>query len=164
MDDRDTLMAIAQIAATFVGFASVVFAVSRSAAGGMSVAERTALSNLLVPASCVLFLAFVPVIAFAGFSAQPMIWRVSNGVLGVVHLTLVISATRAATRSQMLEPLPLRFVLIPGGFVAMLANFIVLFGFLQHFAAMIYVGGLVWFLLVSAIQFVMLINLHARTS
>ena len=37
-------------------------------------------------------------------------------------------------------------------------------GFLQPFAAMIYIGGLVWFLLVSAVQFVMLIFLQARAA
>ena len=66
--------------------------------------------------------------------------------------------------AEILEPLPVRLVLIPGGFLAMAANFAVLFGFVPDLAAMIFIGGLVWFLLISAVQFVMLIFLHARAA
>ena len=164
MEDRDTLMAVGQVAATFIGFAAVVFAVDRSSQSGISTPERTALMHLLIPSIAVLFLAFAPLVAFAGFTAEPQIWRVSNGLLGAIHLTLVANATRAAIRSRLLEPIPLRLILIPGGFLAIAANVAVVVGFLQDFAAMIYIAGLVWFLLVSAIQFVMLILLHTRTS
>ncbi|MDZ4673355.1 MAG: hypothetical protein SGI84_02810 [Gemmatimonadota bacterium] len=157
-------MAIAGIAATLIGFASVVFAVGRASASGLSVPERNALGHLLIPASCVLFLAFVPVVAAVGFAAQPQIWRASNGLQGIIHLTLIVNAARAAARSQILEPLPVRLILIPGGFLALAANFAVALGFMQHYAAMIYIAGLVWFLLVAAVQFVMLIFLHARAS
>ena len=157
-------MTIAGVAATFIGFASVVFAVGRTSERGFSIHEGNALSHLLIPATCVLFLAFVPVVASVGFNVYPQIWRVSNGLLGLIHLALAVSATRAAAQSQILEPLPVRLILIPGGFLALAANFAVVFGFLQGFAAMIYIGGLVWFLLVSAVQFVMLIRLHARAS
>ena len=78
MSDRDTLMTIAQIAATFVGFASVVFAVSRSAAGGGRGAECTALRNLLVPDSCVVFPAFVPIVGCAGCASAEL----RNGGVG----------------------------------------------------------------------------------
>ena len=162
MEGRDILLAMAGVAATLIGFASVVFAVGRASQGGLSIPERNALSHLLIPANCVLFLAFVPVVAAVGFTSQSQIWRISNGLLGIVHLALVINATRAAARSQILEPLAVRAVLIPGGFVVLAANFAVVFGFLQHFAPMIYIGGLMWFLLVSAVQFVMLIFLHVR--
>lgn len=164
MEHRDVLMAIAQVAATFIGFASVVFAVGRASVAGVNAPERTALIHLLLPSILVLFLAFAPVVAFAGNTSEPQVWRVANGVLGVIHLLLVANATWVAVRSHLLEPVPLRFVLIPGGYLAVAANLAVVSGFLQDLAALIYIAGLVWFLLVAAIQFVMLILLHGRAT
>ena len=164
MEDRDILLAIAQVAATFIGFAGVIFAIDRSSEPGLSGPERNALLNLLIPSICVLFLAFVPLVAATGFTSQPLIWRASNGLLGAIHLFLVAGATRAAIRSQLLEAIPLRFALISGGYLAVATNVAVVFGLMQGFAALAYIGGLVWFLLVSAIQFVMLIILHVRVS
>ena len=128
MQDRDILTAIAQIAATFIGFAGVVFAVERASAGGVSNPERNAIMNLLVPSIAVLFLAFVPLIASTGIASETLIWRGSNGLLGAIHSVLLAGAVRAALRSQLLEPVPLRFILIGGGFLAVAANAAVVLG------------------------------------
>jgi hypothetical protein len=160
MENRELLLALAGVAATFIGFAGVVFAVDRSSHRGVSEPERTALLHLLLPAIAVLFLSFGPVVLSAQVGSHDPDWRLANGVLGVVHLMLIANATRAAIRARLLEPIPLRFVLIPGGYLAVAANAAVVFGFLQDYGAMIYLGGLVWFLFVSAVQFVMLIFLH----
>jgi hypothetical protein len=164
MVERDILMAIAQVAATFIGFAGVVFAVGRASEVGVGGPERNALKNLLVPSILVLFLAFVPLVASTGVESEGLIWRASNGLLGAIHLALVGGATRAAIRSQLLEPVPFRFFLLGGGYVAVAANVVVVLGFVPELAPMAYIGGLVWFLLVSAVQFIMLIFLHARVS
>ncbi len=164
MPDRDTLMGIAQIAATFIGFAGVVFAVDRSSVGGVTAQERNALMNLLVPSIAVLFLGFVPLVATSGGAGEERIWRVSNGLLGAVHAFLLSGAVRAAIRGQLLEPVPVRFLLIGGGSLAVLANAVVVFGFMPGLAPMVYIAGLVWFLLISAVQFVMLMVLHFRAS
>ena len=74
------------------------------------------------------------------------------------------AATWVAVRSRLLEPVPLRFVLIPGGFLAVAANLAVALVFVQDLAALVYLAGLVWFLLVAAVQFVMLILLHESAS
>lgn len=164
MDQRDVLMAIAQVAATFIGFASVVFAVGRASVAGVHAPERTALIHLLLPSILVLFLAFAPVVAFAGVRSEPLVWRVANAVLGVIHLLLVSNATWVAVRSRLLEPVPLRFVLIPGGYLVVAANLAVALGWAPDLAALTYLAGLVWFLLVAAVQFVMLILLQERAS
>jgi hypothetical protein len=155
-------MAIAQIAATFIGFAGVVFAVERASAGGISNPERNSLMSLLVPSIAVLFLAFVPLIASTAIASETLIWRSSNGLLGAIHSVLLAGAVRAALRSQLLEPVPVRFILIGGGFVAVAANAAVVFGFIPELAPTAFLAGLVWFLLISATQFVMLIVLHVR--
>lgn len=157
-------MAIAQIAATFVGFAGVVFAVDRASASGVSGPERNAILNLLVPSIAVLFLAFVPLLAAAALANEAGIWRMGNAVLGAVHAFLLAGAFRAAARGQLLEPVPLRIVLLGGGSLAVLANAVAVLGLVPRFAPVAYLGGLVWFLFVSGIQFVMLVVLHVRAS
>jgi len=160
MENRELLLALAGVAATFIGFAGVVFAVDRSSHRGVSEPERTALLHLLLPAIAVLFLAFAPVVLSARVGLHDSHWRFANGVLAIVHLLLIANATRAAIRAKLLEPIPLRFVLIPGGYLAVAANVAVVLGFYQDYGAMIYLAGLLWFLFVSAVQFVMLIFLH----
>lgn len=157
-------MAIAQIAATFVGFAGVVFAVDRASASGVSGPERNAILNLLVPSIAVLFLAFIPLVAAAAGANETGIWRAGNAVLGAVHAFLLTGAFRAAARGQLLEPVPLRVVLLGGGSLAVLANVVVVLGLAPRFSPVAFLAGLVWFLFVSGIQFVMLVVLHVRVS
>ena len=164
MDAQNLLTTIAQVAATFIGFTGVIFAIGRYSQGGWSDSERNAVFNLLLPATAALFLAFMPLVAGTAFPSEPMIWRVYNAVLAVVHLPLVTSAARLAVRRQLLEPIPLRYVLIPVGFVAVAANVAVAFGALQSLAVLIFVAGLVWFLLVAAVQLGMLILSHTRAA
>ena len=164
MQDRDTLMAIAQIAATFIGFAGVVFAVESASSRGVSDRERNAIMNLLMPSIAVLFIAFVPLVAAAGGGGDVRIWRASNAIIGIVHSVFLTGAFRAALRNQLLEPVPVRFLLLGGGLMAVLANLVIVLGFFSQFAATAFLAGLVWFLLVSAIQFLMLIVLYVRAS
>ena len=157
MEPESVLAVIAGVASTFIGFTGVIFAVGRSSRDGWSHAERTALLNLLIPSVVVLFIAFVPIVALTGVESRELVWRGSNGLLAAIHLALVTSALRAALRSRLMEPTPLRFVLIPGGYVSGVLSALAAFGFFPRFAATIFVAGLVWSLLVAAIQFVMLI-------
>ena len=56
--------------------------------------------------------------ACLGIQSQPLIWRGANGLLAVIHWALVTSALRAALKATLLEPVPLRFFLIPGGYAS----------------------------------------------
>ena len=157
MEPESVLAVNAGVASTFIGFTGVIFAVGRSSLDGWSAEERTALLNLLMPSVVVLFLAFIPIVASTGIHSQALIWRGSNGLLAAIHLTLVTSALRAALKSTLMEPVPLRFFLIPGGYASGILSALGAFGYLPQFSVMIFVAGLVWSLLVAAIQFVMLI-------
>jgi hypothetical protein len=157
LEPESVLAVIVGVAATFIGFTGVIFAVGRSSLDGWSPAERTALLNLLMPSVVVLFLAFIPIVAFTGFQSQALIWRTSNGLLAAIHLALVTSALRAAWKSTLMEPVPLRFVLIPGGYASGIISALVALGCFPRFAVMAFVAGLVWSLLVAAVQFIMLI-------
>lgn len=157
MEPWSVLAVIAGVAATFIGFTGVIFAVGRSSRDGWDPSERTALLNLLMPSVVVLFLALLPIVASTGIQSQTLIWRWSNGILGAIHLALVTSALRAALRSTLLEPIPIRFVLIPGGYLSGIFSVLAALGYFPAFVVTAFVAGLVWSLLVAAVQFVMLI-------
>jgi hypothetical protein len=157
MEPWSVLALIAGVASTFIGFTGVIFAVGRSSLDGWSPRERTALLNLLMPSVVVLFLAFVPIVASTGIHSEELIWRGSNGLLAAIHLALVTSALRAALKATLMEPVPLRFILIPGGYLSGILSALAALGYLPQFGVMVFVAGLVWSLLVAAVQFVMLI-------
>ncbi len=157
MGPENILAVIAGIAATFVGFTGVIFAVGRFASGQWNIAERHALSNLLLPSLVALFTALIPLVALTAVEESTRLWRVMNGLLAIIHLPLVSSALWRALRAELAEPIPLRFVLIPVGYVSVAASAAVALGFFSAFGAAIFSAGLVWFLVIAAVQFVLLI-------
>lgn len=159
MNPEAVLAAVISVAAAFIGFTGVIFAVGRFSQGQWKLSERNALMHLLLPSMLALFLAFVPMVLLTGVEsgAGAGVWRASNGLLAIIHAPLVSRALWLAIRAELVEPLPLRFVLIPLGFSSVVASALVAFGFLQDCATIAFTGGLVIFLLVAAIQFVMLV-------
>ena len=161
MDPYNVLATLAQTAAAFVGFTGVIFAVGRFATGKWQTAERNALVNMLLPSVAALFMAFVPMVT-SNVMTDVLVWQWSNLMLALVHAPLVTSALLLALRGKLAEPIPLRFVLIPLGFASVVASTLAALGMLQDFAAAVFTGGLVLFLLVAAVQFVMLIIPNTR--
>lgn len=157
MEPEGVLAVIAGVAATFIGFTGVIFAVGRSSLDGWNPRERTALINLLMPSVFALFLAFIPIVALTGIHSRELVWRGSNGLLAAIHLALVTGALWAALKGTLMEPVPLRFILIPGGYLSGILSALAAVGYFPQFAVMVFVAGLVWSLLVAAVQFVMLI-------
>ena len=157
MNPENALAAVAGVAATFVGFTGVIFAVGRFSQGNWTTPERNALGNLLMPSLLALFMALFPLALLASVESSAMIWRIANSLLALIHLPLVSSALWRAVRSELAEPIPLRFVLIPGGYVSVVASSVVALGVFSRFGAAVFTAGLVWFLVVAATQFVMLI-------
>jgi hypothetical protein len=157
MNPDAVLAAIISVAAAFIGFTGVIFAVGRFSQGQWTPTERNALMHLLLPSTLALFLAFVPMVLLTGVGYEAGVWRASNGLLAVIHAPLVSRALWLAIRAELVEPLPLRFVLIPLGFASVIASALAAFGFLQGYSTVAFTGGLVIFLLVAAIQFVLLV-------
>ena len=110
-----------------------------------------------MPSVVVLFLAFIPIVASTGIHSQALIWCCANACLAAIHLAVVTAALRAAWTSTLLEPVPLRFLLIPGGYASGICSAVAALGYWPRFAVMAFLAGLVWSLLVAAVQFVMLI-------
>jgi len=153
----DILAITAQVAATFLGFTGVIFAVGRFSSGSWSVADRHALVNLLIPSLIVLFLSFIPLIVSTAIEDSPTVWRISNAVLFAVHAPLVTRVLWLSLRSQLIEPVPLRFVGLPIGFTTVVGNAAVALGLWNQFAVTAFISGLVWLLVIAAVQFVLLV-------
>jgi hypothetical protein len=153
----EILAITAQVAATFLGFTGVIFAVGRFSSGSWSVADRHALVNLIIPSLIVLFLSFIPLIVSTAIETPLTVWRISNAVLFVVHAPLVTRVLWLSVKSQLIEPVPMRFVGLPIGFITVLANAAVVLGFLKRYAVTAFVSGLVWLLVIAAIQFALLV-------
>ena len=83
MDPGSVLATIAQVAAAFVGFTGVIFAVGRFSQGGWRGPEREALVHLLLPSLVVLFMALFGLAASTGIESDVRLWRVCNGMLAV---------------------------------------------------------------------------------
>jgi hypothetical protein len=164
MDPGSVLATIAQVAAAFVGFTGVIFAVGRFSQGAWRGPERQALVHLLLPSMVALFMALFALAALTGIRNEIVVWRISNGLLAVFHAPLVSHALWMAILSDVAEPIPLRFVTIPGGYTSVALSALVAGGLLQDYAVVVFAGGLVWFLLIAAIQFVMLVMPDARAA
>ena len=157
MDPGSLLATIAQVAAAFVGFTGVIFAVGRFSQGSWRGPERQALVHLLLPSLVALFMALFALAALTGIRNEIVVWRISNGILAVFHAPLVSHALLMSIRAEVAEPVPLRFLTIPGGYTSVVLSALVAAGLLQDYAVVVFTGGLVWFLFIAAIQFVMLV-------
>jgi hypothetical protein len=162
MDSQNLLTTIVQVAATFIGFTGIIFAIGKYSQGGWNDAERAAVLHLLLPSIAALFLAFLPILAASGIEAGPGQWRLWNLLSALVHLPMVTNAARLKWRGQLIEPVPISNVLVPGGNAVILTNFIVVAGVLQRLSVTIFAASLVWFLLISSVQLALLILTHTR--
>jgi hypothetical protein len=160
VDSTNVFATIAQVAATLIGFTGVIFTIGRFSEGGMDPTERNALIHLLMPAVMALFLAIAPMVAASGTQPDVVFWRVFNGILAAVHAPVVTDGARAALRGQLPEPIRLQLSMVTFGFLTIVTNLAVTFGFADDFAVLAYLVVVSWFLLVSVVEFILLILAH----
>jgi hypothetical protein len=162
MDAVSSLAVIAQIAATLIGFTGVLFAIGRFSAGGLSSPEHNAFVNVLLPSVLALFLALAPMIVSSGVQPSQVFWRVFNGILVVVHVPSFANAARAAFRGELPEPIRLQRSMVAVGFSTIVASAVAALGFAGDYASLLYLAVVSWFLIVSVVEFVLLVLSHTR--
>jgi hypothetical protein len=162
VDPLSLLTTIVQVAATFVGFTGIIFAIGKYSQGAWNESERAAVLHLLLPAIAALFLAFGPLLVATSVQPGVTTWRVWNALSAVVHFPMVTNAARLKLRGQLIEPIPLSAVLVPGGYLVIAANLIIVAGFFTKAGAAWFAASLVWFLLISSVQLGLLILTHSR--
>jgi hypothetical protein len=162
MEATNVLATVAQVAATLIGFTGVIFAIGRFSEGGLDPTERNALIHLLMPAAMALFLALAPMVAASGVEPGVIFWRVFNAVLAAVHAPVVTDGARAALRGELPEPIRLQLSLVIFGYLTIAANVIVALGYADNFAVLAYLVVVSWFLVVSVVEFILLILAHTQ--
>ena len=81
----DTLHTLAQIATALIGFSGIVLVFGERTSSKLTAEESLRLYALLAPSVTALFCSFVPILLSAVVDNHAVVWRISNGVLGLLH-------------------------------------------------------------------------------
>ena len=93
-EDVNTLLAIAEIAGVFVGFAALLTVVGRRAESNDRSGEGLLLATVVLVSVVVIVAAMVPVVLNRYGLAQLSVWRVSSGVYFVVNWAQILYVGR----------------------------------------------------------------------
>jgi hypothetical protein len=94
----DTLMAFAQIAATFVGFAALVSALNRDRLGDTALLTVARLWLVVVASLVVMFGAITPVTLVHYQLTEPTVWRISSVVVLFANLVAFLAVNHWHSR------------------------------------------------------------------
>ena len=99
--NTDTLLTIAQVAVTLIGFSGIVIVIGDRAISKWTPEEWLRFFSLVAPTLTVFFCSFVPILVGTVLGEQDTVWRVSNAVLGLAHLAnlavFLLNPTKAQT-------------------------------------------------------------------
>lgn len=84
MQSQEILQTISQVAAALAGFSGVVAALGHRGSRTWSSEEILQLRTLVEPSLVALFGSFLPGTLFLAFDSEPLVWRLSNGALGLL--------------------------------------------------------------------------------
>ena len=84
MQSQEILQTISQVAAALAGFSGVVAAIGHRGTRAWSSEEILQLRTLVEPSLVALFGSFLPGILNLALDSEPLVWRLSNAVLGLL--------------------------------------------------------------------------------
>jgi hypothetical protein len=84
--NTETLLTIAQVAITLIGFSGIVVVIGERAITKWTPEEWLRFYALIVPTLTAFFCSFVPILVGMLSGEPDVVWRVSNAVLGLAHL------------------------------------------------------------------------------
>lgn len=147
----ETFHTIAEVSATFLGFAGVIVALRFTRTGQQPVSKYTDpfILGILVTSMFAILFAFLPDLLFKGLPQTEFEWRVANGLFGLWHASATIPMF--TWRRSITEPATLRMSLISQPVVGL--KLLVAGGLFIEFAYQIYLLGLLWLLMVSIFYF-----------
>ena len=94
MQDIDTLLAIAEIAGVFVGFAALVTVVAGRSDTESQYDDTFRLLHVVITSAQVIAAALVPIVLLRYGLSQPMVWRVSGALVFVLNWIIIFSINR----------------------------------------------------------------------
>ena len=160
----DLLQTFAEVAATLAGFIGVVFVLGRRSEGHLTARESSALFHLLFTALGALFFSLVTPLFLGSTVDENVVWRVANGASGLYHLLGVGRASLEALRGHFGVPKAFTWMLFSGSYTLIPANFATAAGYFPEVAPIVFMLGLIWFLVVTAVTFVSLLSMGGRAA
>lgn len=161
MENFETLRSISEIAITLTGFTGIVVVFGQRSGGVWNPLEWVRLRMLLETSIGVLFLALVPILIGQLEVPDSVLWKTSNGLQALVHLSGIIvlyfRIRRLESKYWPREEKILLIVLLPVSFAIIMAHILVCLGILDRFSVFIYLAGLFYLMLLSAIHFLLLL-------
>lgn len=153
MHSQELLSAIGAVAVALAGFSGVAVILGRRSRGGWSATERLRLRTLVEPSLVALFGSFLPGTIRLASQSDVLVWRLSNGALGLLGLAAVAAFI---VRSRTATPTTGQRVLLVLAILGVGAHLLVAGGVLSP-AELIFVLGLLVALVVAAYNFLLLL-------
>ncbi len=160
MDDSDALLTIAEIAATFAGFAALVSVLGRRVRSGRAIHDLLRL-RLVIATSLIVVVASLVPSALARFGLpMTQVWQIAAGVfLALIYIEFVsFFATYNPVREDFDPDLVAAGVSGALQLLVQAGLLIVLFGWMEALDDALYVGALVAMLCTSAFVFMRLVE------
>ena len=153
------LLTFSAVAATLLGFISVVFTLGRRSEGHINERERAALWALLVSSFAALLLSMLVASLIPTFPGNEIeVWRVGCALAALPHLVGAAKNAREMVKDAGGFP---RWAGIPAsliGWSAGSANVVAAIGYLPHHEAATFVMSTLWMLVVTALAFTFLLS------
>jgi hypothetical protein len=163
MSEFEILQSLPEVGVTLVGFSGVVVVLGQRARGDWTRPELLGLLLLLHASFIIVLLPLVPVWLGQFDLATPEIWRISNAVLAVAHISILVwylpFAYSVTRESDYLTPW-VRVIqppLIVLGLLIVAAETAAAFGTIAPLAAPVFSGALIFLLLIALVSFASLL-------
>jgi uncharacterized membrane protein len=160
MQSQEILQTISAVAVALAGFSGVVVVLGHRSRGNWSSTELLQLRTLVEPSLVALFGSFLPGTIRLASQSEVLIWRCSNGALGVLGLAAVAAFI---ARVRFARPTVGQRVLLVLATLAVGAHLLVAGGVLTQ-AELIFVLGLILALVVAAYNFLLLLFSFGRAA
>ena len=153
MPYSEDMRTLAEIAIALAGFAGVVLAIrSRRAIRDQKV-NQARLRELLVTSFIVVFFAFFPPLMTGVLGDSPWAWRGPMLIFALAHLAALLSFMLAVGKEGSSDFSLAEWLSLPGAAVVIFLQFATAFGNFPDYVPEIYLLALLWFLLIAAMNF-----------
>lgn len=161
VEESETLRTLAEVAVALTGFTGIVAVLGRRAGGEWSPLELLRLRMLLDTSLGVLFASLLPVLLLTLHPSRESLWRVSNSLQFLLHLggavVLYLRVSRLEASQWPPEERWLTAVFAPISTVLLAAQAGAVLGRLPGYESFVYLLGLMYFLVLAALHFVLLL-------
>lgn len=155
--DASVLQTLAEVSVTLAGFIGVVLVFLHRGRDAWTQGERNTIFHLLFTSLSALGLSILPLVVQLAVHSEYWLWRICTPVLGIVHLWGALRASTEFLHGKIAMPTPVVITLATGSTTIIALIALVTFGYLAGLAALTYLLGVSWLLLVAVCAFVSLL-------